>query len=120
MEYYELSIFVDVSIDMGGCFETSKLTTHSKPTFVTHGVIHYCVPNIASRVSHTATKALSYILAPIILQIGKYGGIESLIAEKCWFRKGVYMYKGNMTSQSLAHRFEMPYKDINLFMAARF
>ena len=73
------SVVVDVSIDQGGCFETSKITNHIAPTFIKHGVIHYCVPNIASRVSRTASFALSNIFSPILLDMGDQGGCRDLI-----------------------------------------
>ncbi len=113
------SIIIDVSIDQGGCFETSQATTHKNPIFVKHDVIHYCVPNIASRVAQTATTALSNILTPILLQTDKYGGIEELIYAKEWFQKGVYTYKGSLTNKKVAKRFNMKYKDMRLYTAAR-
>lgn len=114
------SIIIDASISQGGCVETSHMTTHSNPIFIKHEVIHYCVPNIASRVPNTSSKALSYILAPLILQIAKHGGVDDMIAGKDWFKKGIYMYKGCVTNQILADRFGFKCKNINLFMAARF
>ncbi len=112
------SVVVDVSIDQGGCFETSEVTSHEKPTFTKHGVIHYCVPNIPSRVSRTASFALSNIFSPIILQIGDEGGCESLVKVNPGFRGGVYLYKGTLTSPILGEAFKLPYKDIDLLMAA--
>ena len=67
------SVIIDVSIDQGGCFATSEVTTLHRPTFVKHDIIHYCVPNLASRVSRTASVAVSNILAPILLRAGEYG-----------------------------------------------
>lgn len=114
------SVIIDVSIDHGGCIETSELTNHARPTFVKHEVTHYCVPNIASRVARTASLAISNILTPIILEFGEQGGIEDMIFNENWLMKGVYTYKGSLTNLSLAKRFNMPYKDFSLFMAARF
>lgn len=114
------SIIIDASISQGGCVETSRLTTLTNPVFKKYDVLHYCVPNIASRVSKTATKALSYILTPMLLQVSKAGGIDELISQKEWFKKGVYLYKGCVTNEVLADRFELPYKNIDLFLAARF
>ncbi len=114
------SIVLDVSIDQGGCFETSEMTTHSQPTYKKFGVTHYCVPNIASRVAHTATSALSNILTPIILRAYELGGIEDMIFAKDWFMKGVYCYKGSLTNKHLARMLNMRYKDLNLFKMARF
>lgn len=113
------SIIIDVSIDQGGCFETSHMTTHSDPVFKKYGVIHYGVPNIASRVAHTATTALSNILTPMILRAADYGGIEELIFTKEWFMKGVYCFKGSVTNKNIARMLNVRYKDLNLFKMAR-
>jgi alanine dehydrogenase len=112
------SVIIDVSIDQGGCFETSEVTNHSKPIFRKHGVIHYCVPNIASRVSRTASYALSTIFAPILLNIGEEGGVENMLRKDDGVRNGIYIYKGMLTNQVLGEMFKLPYKDINLLMAA--
>jgi alanine dehydrogenase len=113
------SVIVDVSIDQGGCFETSQITSHKKPTYRKYDVIHYCVPNIASRVSRTATTALSNIMTPMLLQIANSGGIEEVVFTKEWLMKGVYTYKGSLTHAALAKRFDMKYKDMKLFMISR-
>jgi alanine dehydrogenase len=115
----ENSVIVDVSIDQGGCFETSRITTHSNPVFKKYGVIHFCVPNVAARVAHTATSALSNIFAPILLAADQHGGVEDLIFTKDWFMKGVYCYKGTLTHKGLARRLNMRYKDMGLFRMAR-
>lgn len=112
------SVIVDVSIDQGGCFETSEVTNHTHPIFEKHGVIHYCVPNIASRVSRTASYALSNIFAPILLDIGEYGGIKNYLWDREGERHGVYIYKGNLTNQNIAERFNIPFKDLDLLIAA--
>jgi len=114
------SVIIDVSIDQGGCFETSRMTDHKNPVFKKYDVIHYCVPNIPSRVARTATTALSNIFTPIFLQIAKKGGVEDMIYTKEWFMKGVYAYKGNLTNHYIAKKFNMKYKDLQLLMAARF
>ncbi|MCH2230185.1 MAG: alanine dehydrogenase [Crocinitomicaceae bacterium] len=110
------SVVVDVSIDQGGCFETSKVTTHDAPTFEEHEVIHYCVPNIASRVSRTASFALSNIFSPILVDMGDKGGCKDLIARDIGFRSGVYIYKGVLTSEVLGKVFDLRYKDIELLL----
>jgi len=112
------SVIIDVSIDQGGCFETSEVTNHTKPVFRKHGVIHYCVPNIASRVSRTASYALSTIFAPILINIGEEGGVDNMLRRDSGVRNGVYIYNGTLTNQVLAEMFHLPYKDINLLMAA--
>jgi alanine dehydrogenase len=111
------SVAVDVSIDQGGCFETSDVTNHTQPVFRKHGVIHYCVPNIASRVARTASYAFSSIFTPILLNMGEEGGFEGLIRKESGLRNGVYLYNGVLTSEILAEKFKLPFKDINLLMA---
>ena len=110
------SVIVDVSIDQGGCFETSRVTSHDNPTFEAHEVIHYCVPNIASRVSRTASFALSNIFSPILVDMGDKGGCKELISRDTGFRSGVYIYKGVLTSEVLGKVFNLRYKDIELLL----
>ncbi len=112
------SIIVDLSMDQGGCFESSKCTDMDNPVYTKHGVVHYCVPNIASRVSRTASIALSNIFAPIILRLGEAGGVHHLIKEDIGLSHGMYLYKGILTNSYIGRRFNMPYKDIGLLMAA--
>ncbi len=111
------AVIVDVSIDQGGIFETSEVTNHSKPVYRKHGVIHYCVPNIPSRVSRTASYALSNMFSQILLNMGEEGGIEGLLRRDAGVRNGVYIYNGVLTNEFLAETFGLPYKDINLLMA---
>ena len=85
------SVIIDVSMDRGGCFETSRLTSHEKPTFKKYDVIHYCVPNIASAVSRTASRAISNVLMPIMQQCADLGGIDEIVLAKAGIRRGVYM-----------------------------
>jgi alanine dehydrogenase len=110
------SVVVDVSIDQGGCFETSRVTNHNEPVFTAHGVVHYCVPNIASRVSRTASFALSNIFSPVLLEMGDHGGSRELIKNNQGFRSGVYMYKGTLTSEVLGKVFNLSFKDIELLI----
>ncbi len=114
------SVIVDVSIDQGGCFETSEITTHQNPVFTKYGIIHYCVPNIASRVARTATTALSNIFTPILLELSESGGLDEMIFTQNWFLKGIYSYKGNLTNATISHKIGLKYTDLNLLMAARF
>ena len=113
------SIIIDVSIDQGGCVETSELTTHRNPVFRKHEVIHYCVPNIPSRVARTATTAFSNIFTPILLQMADVGGIDEMIFSHKWFMNGVYTYKGFLSNAHVARKFGLKHKDLNLLMAAR-
>ena len=110
------SVIIDISIDQGGCFETSQVTNHNEPIFIKHGVIHYCVPNIASRVARTASFALSNIFSPLILEMGDKGGATELIKTHQGFRNGVYIYRGILTNEVLGKVFNLNYKDINLIL----
>jgi len=112
------AVIIDVSIDQGGCFETSELTTHNKPSFVTHDVIHYCVPNIASRVPRTASLAISNVLTPILLGFAKYNNLDGLLHQKEGIRHGVYLYKGALTNNYLSHKFNIKETNLDLLMAA--
>lgn len=110
------SVIIDVSIDQGGCFETSRITNHTHPVFRKYDVIHYCVPNIASRVARTATYALTNIFTPILVDIGEMGGIKNVIWEKPGVRNAIYLYQGHLTNQDLANRFNIPPKDLDLLI----
>lgn len=112
------SIIIDLSIDRGGCVETSKTTNLKEPAFTKHKVIHYCVPNIASRVSRTSTIALSNIFMPLLKDIGEVGGITQAIKADCGLRHGVYMYNGILTNRAFGDRFGILSRDIDLLMAA--
>ncbi|MEC8113756.1 MAG: alanine dehydrogenase, partial [Bacteroidota bacterium] len=111
------SIVVDVSIDRGGVFETSRLTSHERPTFIECGVIHYCVPNIPSRVSRTASKALSNIFAPMLLGIAGEGGVVPAIKDRNLISTGVYMFNGTLTNEEIAGERNMPWKPLELLAA---
>lgn len=110
------AVIVDVSIDTGGCFETSEVTTHEKPTFIKNNVIHYCVPNIPSRYSKTASLSISNIITPYLLQIAEDGGIESAIRCHPGLRHGVYLYHGILTKKAIGDWFDLPGSDINLIV----
>jgi len=110
------SVIVDVSIDQGGCFETSELTTHESPTFIKHEVIHYGVPNIASRVAKTASFSLSNILAPLLLEVGEGGGVKGMLLRSPNIRGGVYVYDGIITNRGIGTWFDLPHKEIRLLL----
>jgi alanine dehydrogenase len=112
------SVAIDVSIDQGGCFETSRPTSHKSPVYKVHGVTHYAVPNIPSKVPHTASQALNNIIVPIILDIGSEGGIENLLKRDFGVRQGVYIYNGILTNQFISKSYNLPFQDISLLMAA--
>ena len=111
------SVIIDISIDQGGCVETSEVTNHTKPVFKKYGVVHYCVPNIASRVSRTASYALSTIFTPILLNVGEEGGVKNMLRKDEGVRNGIYLYNGILTNKVLGEMFKIPYKDLNLLMA---
>jgi alanine dehydrogenase len=112
------AVIIDVSIDQGGCVETSRITTHQNPVFKKYDVIHYCVPNIASQVPHTASYALSNFFTPVMLSIGDEGGIDNLIRRDRGICKGVYIFKGILTSKTISDSFNLPFQDIDLLLAA--
>ena len=112
------SVVIDVSIDQGGCFETSEVTTHDQPVFRKYDVIHYCVPNIASRVARTATYALTNIFTPILLEIGESGGMNNMIWANPGIRSAIYLYHGNLTNKDIGNQFNMPSKDLNLIVVS--
>ena len=111
------TVIVDVTIDRGGCFETSRVTSHERPTFTELDVIHYCVPNIPSRVSRTASKALSNIMAPLLLEFAADGGVDGAIRKNRFARSGIYMYQGNVTHLGLAEESGLVHKDLDLLLA---
>ncbi|MBS1489207.1 MAG: alanine dehydrogenase [Bacteroidetes bacterium] len=113
------SLIMDLSIDQGGCVATSEITSHANPVYRKYEVIHYCVPNMASRVANTATTALSNIFTPTILRAAEEGGIEEMIFAHKWFMKGVYTYKGSLVNESIARKFKMKFKNIELLLAVR-
>jgi alanine dehydrogenase len=110
------AVIVDVSIDTGGCFETSEVTTHEKPTFIKNDVVHYCVPNIPSRYSKTASLSISNIITPYLMQIAEDGGIESAIRCNKGLKNGVYMYHGILTNKAIGDWFGLSDSDINLIV----
>jgi alanine dehydrogenase len=113
------SVIVDVSVDRGGCFETSEVTTHDKPVFRKYDVIHYCVPNIPSGFARTASQAISNVLMPLLLDMANEGGIDQIIRHKPNIRTGIYLFKGSLTNQYLSERFELKFTDLNLLIASQ-
>jgi len=113
------SVIVDVSIDRGGCFETSEVTSHEMPVIIKFGVIHYGVPNIPSGFARTASQAISNVLMPLLLKISDEGGLEKLIWHQLNIRNGVYLFKGALTNFHLSQRFNLKYTDLNLLIASQ-
>jgi alanine dehydrogenase len=114
------SVIIDVSIDQGGCFETSEVTNHDKPYFKKYDVLHYCVPNIASRVPRTASAAISNVITPIIIEAGKQGGFDKLLYNDSNLRHGVYVYKGACTNLHLSNKFKLKFTDLDLLFATTY
>jgi len=112
------SVIIDVCIDQGGCIETSQMTSHSNPTIIIHDVIHYAVPNIASKVARTASQAMSNILTPLLLKIGSHKDINTLLYNHAGIRNAIFAYKGRMTNQYLSRRYELKYTDLELLLTA--
>ena len=106
------SVIIDVSIDRGGCIETSEITSHKSPTFIKHGVIHYCVPNIPSRVARTASFSLSNIFASLLLQIGDHGGVNQIIYNNPNIGQGAYIINGRLVNKGIADWFNLPYQSL--------
>ena len=113
------SVVIDVSIDRGGCFETSEITTHENPVYKKYGVIHYCVPNIPSGFARTASQAISNVIMPLLLEAGEDGGFERMVWHQIHLRSGIYMFKGALTNFYLSERFNLKYTDLNLLIASQ-
>ncbi|WP_018630299.1 alanine dehydrogenase [Niabella aurantiaca] len=113
------SVIIDATIDRGGCFETSEVTSHESPIFLKYGVIHYCVPNIPSGFARTASQAISNVLAPLLIEAGEEGGIERLAWHQLHLRNGIYLFKGHLTNFYLSQRFDLRYTDLNLLIASQ-
>jgi alanine dehydrogenase len=113
------SVIIDVSIDRGGCFETSEITTHESPIYMKYGVIHYCVPNIPSGFARTASQAVSNVLMPLIIEAGDDGGFENLVWHKVHLRTSIYLFKGALTDFYLSQRYDLKYTDLNLLIASQ-
>jgi len=111
------AIIIDMSVDQGGCFETSECRTLQNPVFEKHGVIHYCVPNISARVARTSSVALSNIFAPILLKIGNSGSVDSASIESSGFRHGVYIYGGVLVNRLIGTYYGIASNDIGLLLA---
>ena len=114
----EGSVRIDVSIDSGGCFESSEVTSHKNPVFTKHGVIDYCVPNIASRVARTSSFAICNVISPLLIKMGEEGGINNLIKTDQGIRSSIYTFKNMMTNKTLSKIFNFPYKDLDLIISA--
>jgi alanine dehydrogenase len=113
------TVIVDVSIDRGGCFETSQVTTHDHPVFRKFDVVHYCVPNIPSGFARTASQAISNVLMPLLLETADDGGIDNVIWNKTNIRAGIYLFKGSLTNFHLSERFDIKFTDLDLLAGSK-
>jgi len=102
------SVLVDVSIDQGGCFETSKPTTHNNPTYVVDGIIHYCVGNMPSAVAQTATLALTNATLPYIVEIANKGYQKAMLDDQN-LMNGLNIHQGKITHQAVANDLDYTY-----------
>ena len=104
------AVLVDVAIDQGGCFETSRPTTHGEPTFICEGVVHYCVANMPGAVPRTAAFALNNATLPFTLALADKG-TETAIREDEHLRRGLNVYRGQITHPAVADALGEPYSD---------
>jgi alanine dehydrogenase len=111
------SVIIDVSIDQGTCFATSRHTTHANPIYVKHGVTHYCVPNIPSAVAKTASFALTNTLLPFLQKLTLHETIPDILWKSHSLRKGTYLFKGYVTKKILAELTDFPFREIDMLLA---
>jgi alanine dehydrogenase len=102
------SVMVDVAIDQGGCFETSKPTSHSDPTYLVDGVVHYCVTNMPGAVPRTSTLALSNVTLPYALELAEHG-LLAAARKDASLAKGINVLNGRITYHAVAEAFGLPY-----------
>jgi alanine dehydrogenase len=112
------AVIVDLSINQGGCCETSEICNIKKPIVVKHGVIHYCVPNITSLVPQTASIAISNIVSNIVIEMAMYGSVTNWLQTDAGIRNGVYLFNGILTDPAIGEWIGIPSKDIHLLIAA--
>jgi alanine dehydrogenase len=110
------AVIVDLSVDQGGCFETSECRNLKKPVYQKYGIWHYCVPNISARVARTSSMALSNIFAPMLLKIGHSGSVSFAISESSGFRHGGYIFEGILVNRLIGDYFGISSNDINLLL----
>ncbi len=110
------AVIIDLKVDSGSVIESSHITTFENPTFVKSGVIHYCVPNMASRVSRTSSVAISNILLPFLINILNSGSIIHSLQSSISCRNSTYLLKGVLTDKTIANTFKMDFTDINLII----
>ncbi len=114
----EGAVIIDVSIDQGGCFETSRVTNHQNPVYQLHGVTHYCVPNIASKVPRTASTSFSNFFSSLLIEVAENGGIDQTLKNNRSFAKGTYIFNGILTNQQISKLHDIPFQHLDLLLAA--
>jgi alanine dehydrogenase len=105
------SIIMDLSIDQGGCCETSRPTDFSSPTYEVDDVIHFCVPNLPSTASRASTRALTNAILPYLEEIADKG-FDLAVRENTGLRRGTYTYRGECVREGLSAHFDVPYRDL--------
>ena len=111
------AVIIDLSVDQGGCFETSECRTMKNPSYTRHGVVHYCVPNLSARVARTTSMALSNIFAPMLLKIATSGSVNAAVTESAGFRNGAYVFSGILVNRLVGNYYGTSANDIGLLLA---
>ncbi len=112
------SVIIDVSIDQGGCFETSRPTNHQTHVYQLHDITHYCVPNIASKVPRTASTSFSNFFSGLLLEIAENGGVDKTLKNNRAFSKGAYIFNGILTNHQISKLHDIPFQHLDLLLAA--
>jgi alanine dehydrogenase len=112
------AVIVDLSIDRGGCIETTECRALRDPVYEKHGVIHFSAWNLPSRVARTASIALSNIIAPLLQNLAESGNITQLLKNDPGVRNGAYLYNGILTNETLGQKFGILSKDLDLLLSA--
>jgi alanine dehydrogenase len=112
------ALIIDLRVNQGGCFETTCFLPAGHPMiFEKYGVLHYCVPNLSSRVARTTSMALSNIFTPLIVRMGELGGVAGIANIDTGFRSGFYLYAGKLVNSYVGKHFNLPANDIGLFLS---
>ena len=111
------AVLVDIAIDQGGCFETSRPTTHSDPTYVVDGIVHYCVANMPGAVPLSSALALNHAVLPYALRLADLGWKEALLRDPN-LRAGLNVCRGEITYESVAQSLSLPYNPAPAELAA--
>lgn len=110
------SVILDVSIDQGGCVETSRPTTPDQPTFTAHGVIHYCVPNMTASIARTGSRAMANAVLPYVLELADRG-LDGALRALPGLAEGVYVYRGKVVKPQVGETLHLPASDLGELLA---